>query len=316
MSAHSSIMRRYKWPTFAVFLVIAMITMALLPGGVSAQSSDKELAHLLIGVQGTVGVSREGWNILAQSPAIPGMSIREGDYLVFSGESRAVVLCADLTIREEFSDGVTKCSPNPSAPAFYYPDDVDWLPDTLTVAVASGSTLPEDTGAVQLVQLSADDESALSSLLGSVGGLGLDSDVEAYVVANVLARYDLYYDAINTLTQQPELQCQSADVVRPTGDSAILESPAAYLRLGEWYYFTDDMEASQRYFTCARQLALNNGDTGSAALAAARLGDVTNDQDPFQFYQEAINGFATLEADRAVSALLETCGSRNCTDPR
>jgi hypothetical protein len=305
--------------SYGVLVIIASLLVSRLgPAGLAqAQAPATESpAHLLLLIEGTVGVSREGWSLLAQSPAVVGTSLREGDYLVFSGASRAVILCADLTISEQFADGVAKCSPNPANPAFYYPDSLEWFPNTLMVMTTPDTVLPADTEGVQLAALAVDDLTALNTLLNTVTTLQFDADVDAYVRASIYARYGLYYDALNMLITQEGLQCREATIVRPTGQSAILESPTVYLRAGEWFYFTGDREASERFFTCARQLALNMSDTGNAALAAARLGDVTSDPNPFQFYQEAISGFASLQASETVDGLLILCGVRNCSDPR
>ncbi len=303
-----------------ITLMLVVGIVALLPGLVSAQDDSEraaEASHILLAVEGSVSVSRNGWDILEDSLAPPATSLREGDFLVFAGSSSAVILCADLTLAEQFADGVVECSPDPENPAFYYADNVEWMSsEPLVVAITPETQLPPDTGDVQLVQLSAEDQETLAAQMTAVDGLGLEPDATVFVLASLYARYGLYYDAINILLTHDAIQCRDRAIVRPTGDNPVLESPVSYLRLGEWHYFTGDQAASERFFTCARQLANDIQDEGNAALAAARLGDVTLEGDPFQFYQEAIDYYAALGANTDVDALLDFCGSRNCTDPR
>jgi hypothetical protein len=289
-------------------------------GGVTAQSDsgEDEVAHLLLQVEGAVTVSRDGWDINADSLAVSGSNLREGDYLVFSASSRAVILCADLTLVEQFADGVANCISDPQMPAFYYADGIEWMPetDTQTLFVKVDTSIPADAPAMQTASLAAEDNQALATLQQSIGALGLDPEIQSYVMANLYARYGLYYDAINELVQFDTLQCVDRAVVRPTGSSAIFESPVTYVRLGEWHNFIGNVEASQRFFSCGFQLAEELGDTGNAALSAARSGDVTTNNDEVSYYQQSINRFASLDANENIEVLLGICGSRSCTDPR
>ncbi len=301
--------------------LLAIIIMLIATyGGVTAQSdpNENEVAHLLLQVEGTVNVSRDGWDIRADSLAASGSNLREGDYLVFSGSSRAVILCADLTVVEQFADGVANCISDPPTPAFYYSDLIEWMPadGTSTVTIKPDTTILANAPAIQTQSLSSEDSQTLSTLQQGIAGLNLESEIQSYVTANLYTGYNLYYDAINELLQNDSVQCIERAVVRPTGESSIFESPVTYIRLGEWHYFIGDVEASQRFFACAFQLAEELGDTGNAALAASRSGDVTTNNDEVTYYQQAIDRYATLDADENIEILLGICGSRSCTDPR
>ena len=301
--------------------VLALILMLIATyGGATAQSDpiESEVAHLLLQVEGTVRISREGWNIRADSPAATGSYLREGDYLVFSGSGRAVILCSDLTLAEQYADGVANCISDPQTPAFYYADSIEWIPQTTAqvVMTKSDTIIPSDAPTVQTESLSAEDSQTLTTLQQTIAGLNLEPDVRSYVNASLFARYHLYYDAIQELLQNEGVQCIDRAVVRPTGEGLILESPVTYIRLGEWHYFIGDVEASQRFFSCAFQVAEELGDTGNAALAASRSGDVTTNNDEVTYYQQAIDRFATLDAEDSIQTLLSICGSRSCTDPR
>ena len=301
-------------------LFVLVLLLISISSGVTAQSDsgEDEVAHLLLQVEGTVTVSRDGWDILADSLAVSGSNLREGDYLVFSASSRAVILCADLSLAEQFADGVANCISDPQIPAFYYADAIEWMPetDTQTIIVKADTSIPASAPAMQTESLSAEDSQTLASLEQSIASLGLELEVQSYVTATLYARYHLYYDAINELLQNETVQCIERAVVRPTGSSMIFESPVTYIRLGEWHQFIGDVEASQRFFACGFQLAEELGDTGNAALAAARSGDVTTSDDQVNYYQQAIDRFASLDAIESIEVLLGICGSRSCTDPR
>ncbi len=296
------------------FVIMLIVLVTVLPGVVMAQDvAETPVSHIVVSVEGTVNVSREGWDILAESPVVPGASLRPGDYLVFSGSSEAVVLCADMTLSQQFADGVVSCNPNLETPAFYYPDELDWMSSDVTVT--ANTPVPANPE-IELVALSEEELLTLTDMATALNDLELSPDVIAFAQANLLARYHLYYDAIDLLMGQEAVQCIDRAIVRPTGESPILESSVTYLRLGEWSHYVADDEASRRYFTCALQLANETQDIGNIALISARLGDVTADQEAFQHYQVAIDSYAALQADEAVEAVLEFCGSRNCTDPR
>lgn len=304
-------------------VALTLLVLATLFGGTTLAQEPPEIpedqpAHLVIETEGNVRISRVGWDILAESPIFAGSSLQEGDYLVFSGSSRAVILCADLTVQEQFADGVPDCVTQPETPAFHFADRLEWLPETTRVQVSDATVIPDDTADVTIEQIPSDDLDTLTALQQDIIETdGLAPETTAFALANLYARYDLYFDAIALLTEQEAIQCTERAIVRPEGVSQVLEAPAAYLRLGEWSYYINDLASGERYFTCAFQLAEEIGDTGYAALAAVRLGDITDDETQAAvFYQNAIDRFATLEADEAVDQLLGICGTRNCTDPR
>lgn len=299
-----------------VITLLIVLTMVL-PGVMVAQEeTETPVAHLVVSLEGTINVSREGWDILAESPVVPGTSLRPGDYLVFSGSSEAVVLCADLTLAEQFADGVVSCRPNLENPAFYYADGLDWMLAENAVAVTGASPVPADPGDVQLVPLTDEEIATLSQMETTLTQLGLEPGVDVFAKANLWARYQLYYDAVALLLEQEAVQCTERPVVRPTGEVPILESSVTYLRLGEWSHYIGLDDASLRFFNCALQLATEANDVGNIALASARLGDMAPAEEAIQHYQVAIDAYAALQADEAVETVLEFCGSRNCADPR
>ena len=308
--------RQIKTLSFLGLILMLLATY----GGVTAQtdSEEAEVAHLLIQVEGTVTVSRDGWDINADSLAPAGSNLREGDYLVFSGSGSAVILCADLSLFEQYADGVVDCISDPQMPAFYYADGIEWIPtsDTPVVMVKGDTVIPSNAPSMQTEPLSSEDSQGLSTLQQEVVALGLDPDIQSYVMANLYARYGLYYDAINEILQHESVQCIDRAVVRPTGENLIFESPVTYIRLGEWHHFIGQADASQRFFACAFQLSEELGDPGDAALAAARSGDVTTNNDEVSYYQQAIDRYALLDANDSIETLLGICGSRSCTDPR
>jgi hypothetical protein len=134
-----------------------------------------------------------------------------------------------------------------------------------------------------------------------------------------LATYGLYYDAVNLLLSSSALQCVQRPFVEPdTSDGVIntLESPQTYIRLGEWYHIINGADASEQFLNCAFELAGQLGDTANQALAAARLGDfATDSNNKIEWYQLAINLYAPLTATNSIDALIEACGSANCTRP-
>jgi hypothetical protein len=305
-----------------LMLTTVLVISLVLPGLASAQSDDEEIAHLLLVVEGTVNVNREGWDDYNTfSPAYSGTPIRARDYLQVTGNSRAVILCADLTIVEQFADGVVDCNSNPNPAAFIYFNSVLWdeTPQP-TPTVVSQSTLPPEADGVSTEDLDDNSLAVVNSGLQALANIGLDDESYTYATANLLATYGLYYDAINVLVNTGELDCtvQRAFVEPDTSDGVIsaFESPQVYLRLGEWYHTINGQEASERYLNCAFELSGQLGDIANQALAAARLGDLsTETSDKIFWYQQAINLYAPLTATNSIQSLIEACGSSNCTQP-
>ncbi len=312
----------YKKIRFKALIgIVLAVTLIPLAGGVTAQSDDEEITHLLLATSGTVGVNREGWDDYNTfSPAFPGTPVRARDYLQVTGNSQAVILCADLTIVEQYADGIVECNSNPNPTAFIYSNDVMWndvpQPDPAATPL---STVPSGSDGVPTVSISPEDEAILNSGLAALGSMGLDEESLAYATANLYAQFGLYYDAINTILATSTRQCVERPFVEAdTSDGVIsmFESPTTYIRLGEWYHMIEGEEASEQLLNCAFELAGLLGDTASQALAAARLGDFSTDAaDKIGWYQQAINLYSPLTASSSVQSLLEACGSSNCSLP-
>lgn len=312
----------YKKIRFKVLIgIVLALTLIPLTGGVTAQSDEEEITHLLLATSGTVGVNREGWDDYNTfSPAFPGTPVRARDYLQVTGNSQAVILCADLTIEEQYADGIVECNSNPNPTAFIYSNEVMWgdvpQPDPAATAL---STVPSGSDGVPTVSISPEDEAILNSGLAALGSMGLDEESLAYATANLYAQFGLYYDAINTILATSTRQCVERPFVEPdTSDGVIsvFESPTTYIRLGEWYHLIEGAEASEQFLNCAFTVGGEIGDTASQALAAARLGDFSTDAaSKIEWYQQAINLYSPLTDSSSVQSLLEACGSSNCSLP-
>ncbi len=303
-----------------ILLLASLMTMA---GGstVIAQTGEEEVTHLLLATSGTVNVNREGWDDYNTfSTAYPGTPVRARDYLQVTGNSQAVILCADLTIAEQYADGIVECNSNPNPTAFIYFNEVIWkdVPQP-SPAATSLSTIPTNSNGVSTTSISPDDEAILNSGLAALASYGLDEESLAYATANLYAQFGLYYDAINTILATSTRQCVErpfVDADTSDGVISVFESPTAYIRLGEWYHLIDGADASEQFLNCAFELAGVLDDTASQALAAARLGDFSTDAaQKIDWYQQAINLYSPLTASGSVQSLLEACGSSNCTLP-
>lgn len=304
-----------------LMLTTVLVISLVLPSLARAQSDDEEIAHLLLVVEGTVNVNREGWDDYNTfSPAYSGTPIRARDYLQVAGNSRAVILCADLTIVEQFADGVVDCNSNPNPVGFIYLNSVLW-DETPQPApkVVNGSKVPPSADGVAAENLDDNSVAIVNNGLQALANAGLDEESSAYATANLLATYGLYYDAINLLLSSSDLQCVQRPFVEPdTSDGVIsaFESPQTYIRLGEWYHTINGADASEQFLNCAFELAGQLGDTANQALAASRLADFsTESADKIAWYQQAINLYAPLTATNSIQSLIEACGSSNCTQP-
>lgn len=305
----------------ALIGIVLILTLIPLAGGVTAQGDKKEVSHLLLATSGTVNVNREGWDDYNMfSPAFPGTPVRARDYLQVTGNSQAVILCADLTVVEQYADGIVECNSNPNPTAFIYSNEVMWddvpQPDPAATAL---STVPSGSDGVPTISISPEDETILNSGLAALSSMGLDEEALAYATANLYAQFGLYYDAINTILATSTRQCVERPFVEPNtsdGVISVFESPTTYIRLGEWYHLIEGTEASEQFLNCAFELAGRLDDTASQALAAARLGDFSTDAaDKIGWYQQAINLYSPLTASSSVQSLLTACGSSNCSLP-
>ncbi|MBI5931860.1 MAG: hypothetical protein HY862_21300 [Chloroflexi bacterium] len=314
-----------KQMRFKIFMVVLAVSLLTLTGVVSAQprqqSNEQEVTHLLLAVSGTVNINREGWDDYNTfSPAFPGTPVRARDYLQVAGNSQAIILCADLTVVEQYADGIVQCDSNPNPTAFVYLNEAVWKDAPQPAPAATSlSTIPENANGVSTTTLSSQDEAILNAALSALSSLGLDEESLAYATANLYAQFGLYYDAINTILATSTRQCVErpfVDADTSDGVISVFESPMTYIRLGEWYHMIDGADASDQFLHCGFELAGTLADIASQALAAARLADFSTDAtDKINWYQQAINLYAPLTDSGSLQSLIEACGSSNCTLP-
>ncbi len=303
-------------------LILVLLAVVLTGAPVTAQKAS-DAVHLVLSVEsdGGVNINRFNWDVQALSPVYPGTSVGTSDFLDLSGRSRVIVLCTDLQIVEQLNSEVPRCNPYPNVTAFFSADDPTWIPDSGPVMVFDPAALPEgiDASAAELETLSNAAQTETTTLTQTIQGLGLSEEAEAFAVASVYRTEGLYLDAIATLLDLPDIECQRPrGVTAPTGtDRPLVKSPVLYLRLGELYQMIGQDEDAGRYYECAAVLAEALQDPANLGLAFARWANISEDPgQAIQFYQNAINNFALLGAADYADAMLEVCGSRNCTMPQ
>ncbi|HEX3052511.1 MAG TPA: tetratricopeptide repeat protein [Aggregatilineaceae bacterium] len=303
--------------------LLVLVAMLLTGAGVTATAQkSSDAVHLVLSVEsdGGVNINRFNWDVQALAPVYPGTSVGASDFLELMGRSRVVVLCTDLQIVEQLNSEVPRCNPYPKVTAFFAADDPSWTPDSGPVMVFDPAALPEgiDASAAELETLSGNALDETNTLTQTIQGLGLSAEAEAFAVASVYRTEGLYLDAIATLLDVPNIECQRPrGVTAPTGtDRPLAKSPVLYLRLGELYQLIGQDEDAGRYYECAAVLAEALQDPANLGLAFARWANLSEDPgQAIQFYQNAINNFATLGAADFANDMLEVCGSRNCTMP-
>lgn len=305
-------------------IALLMVVGVLLPGTALAQprlqdSDEPQPAFLVIQVDGgaeNITLNRSTWDDLnATITVFPSMTVLSRDYVYINGSASLRILCADLTVAELFSNGVADCAENPDNPAFVNMDTLDWNPQDVEVFVRDTSEVPAETDGVETTSVDSNTLSLVEGYEATIVGLNLDDEIQAYALAVMYATHGMYYDAINTLQTADNLQCvQQRPSARLDGDMSAFETPAPYLRLGEWYAVTGGEEASLRYLGCAQELAVSQNDLWDGATALARLAVQTDDAaQKTELYQQAIDNYLQLSASDAVDAMIELCGSANCS---
>ena len=91
--------RFYTWAA-PVFLGLIRFGFPLLmiTTAYPADSVDDRSMHLVVSVEGRVAVKHKGWSNYA--PAVFGTDLRAGDLLKIDENSRAMIVCSDLTLRD------------------------------------------------------------------------------------------------------------------------------------------------------------------------------------------------------------------------
>jgi len=86
-------MRKFFW-----FLVFLQFAFAAVPPMFAAESADEGSMHLAVSVEGQVVVKRKGWTSYA--PVVFGTYLQPGDLLRIEENSRARIVCSDLTLHD------------------------------------------------------------------------------------------------------------------------------------------------------------------------------------------------------------------------
>jgi hypothetical protein len=307
-----------------IFLALAAVLISV-PGSAAGQDNSLEPAHLVISVNNGSDalLNRMDWDVNAWAPLFPGTTVRTGDYIELSGRTTVIVMCTDLSLLEQRSSEVPRCDPYPGSTAFFYYDDPTWVPadnpDRIVVGSVDTSALPQDIGNpndFNLVTLEGDALARVSDRTSTILSLDIPAEAQAFALASYYRSEDMLLDAISVLSAADIGCTEQRPRVESNGDRTIDQSPVVYLRLGEMYQMLGQRDAAERYYRCSADLATTLQDPANAALANARLANIA--QDPGQateFYQNAINNYMLLDAATDANAMLEICGSRNCTLP-
>jgi tetratricopeptide (TPR) repeat protein len=308
-------------------LILVIITVVAVGGSATAQGNSPEPAYLVLSVDegADAVVSRNGWDVAAWSPLMPGASLRLGEYVQLSGRTTIVVLCSDLTVLEQRSSEAPRCNRYPEFDAFVYLDDPTWIPDTtpapVNVISTDPATFPEVVSAqnLNLVPLSGDKAAEVEQRVSAILDLDVPDEAKVFALGSYYRAEGMLIDALGALTAMPSLECtaQRPTVELPAADERTLtQSPVLYLRLGELYQMIGQIEDAARNYDCAITLAEGLSDPADAGLAYARRATLSTDPaEALQFYQQAINYYVTLGAVDSANEVLEICGSRNCTLP-
>jgi hypothetical protein len=104
---------------FFLFLVSLQFAFAAGPPMFAAESADDGSMHLAVSVEGQVVVKRKGWTSYA--PVVFGTYLQPGDLLRIAENSRARIVCSDLTLHD-VPAGVTGVPCNSSRPVLQRPD--------------------------------------------------------------------------------------------------------------------------------------------------------------------------------------------------
>lgn len=290
---------------------------ALLPGAIHAQDDDDvQPANIIINTEGVTSYNRATWDDPnADNLALPGTPLHSDDYVLVSGDSTALVICADLSTVELLANGTPECNSNPDNPAFITFDRLDWDPTEIDILVTDEIVLPDGIDEIDNTT-PANNIDLVNDYASAIQQLPVNTDAQMYARAYMLASNGLYLDAINALQELEGLQCTEQRPFVEIDDVTITSSPTTYLRLGEWFAIAGNTEISERYLQCATEAAGEIGDDVTYALALVRLATLSGDADVAAgLYQEAIDRFDSLTATEAMETLLDLCGSANCTRP-
>lgn len=310
--------------------LIAVVVLALPVGAQdSGPGGTSEPAHLVLSVDngGEAHINRMDWDINAWSPLLPATSVRSSDYIDLAGRTTVKILCTDLVLLDQLGSQAPACNAYPTVTAFFFTDDPTWTQrggiGTVTTLPADMAIIPEEVdnpGAYNLRELSGGELDTLLAQVSAVLALDVSPEARAYALSSLYRGQGALFEALGTLTALPDLGCTrrrpAVDV--PTGESRPLtQSPALYIRIGELYEMLNQPPDAQRSYGCAVDLAQALGDTADLALAQARWANIADDPgQAIQFYQQSINNYWALGALTNASAVLEICGSRNCTAPQ
>jgi hypothetical protein len=306
--------------------ILLIVALGGLPYAAAQEASSSPIpAHLVVSVTGSgARINRMDWDLNAFSPVFPGASARASDYIDLSGRTTVIVVCTDLTVIDQRGSEVPQCSTYPALTAFIYEDDPTWTVPSgaLTVVTLPADLAPvppevTDPTAYTLKELAGSDLDALRTVVNTINGLDLTDEAKAFALSSYYRSQDATFAALGALTALPDLGCTSRrpTVTPPTGeDRPLAQSPVLYLRVGELYQMLGQNDDAMRNYGCAADLAQALSDPADLALASARQANVTSDPaQAIQFYQTAIDNYSALGAKTQASALLDICGSRNCT---
>lgn len=310
-----------------VSLVILIVLIALAAGPVWAQGGGLQPAHLVLSVDnGTEArLNRMDWDVEAWAPLFPATSVRSNDYIDLQGRTTVMILCADLTLVDQRGSESPGCDPYAYGEAFIYADSPRWLPDDEArgaIPILSDESVPPeitDPGAISMQVLGEGDLAAITQQADMILNLPVSEEAQAFALSSLYRAQGLFIDSIRELTALPDIGCSARRpfVDPPSGDTiSLVQSPVLYLRLGELFQLVAQDEDALRYYQCAAEQAEALSDPSSTALAYARQGAMAADPaEAIRLYQLAIDNYAALGATEDANAMLEICGSRNCTLP-
>jgi hypothetical protein len=303
-------------------VLIGIVALGVGPFAAAQDTSTPEAAHLVLSVTGSgARINRMDWDLNAFAPVFPGASVRASDYIDLTGRTTVMVLCTDLTLIDQRGSEVPRCDQYPTITAFYYVDDPTWKADpSQTINTLPDETIPPevtDPGAHQTSELSGSTLDEVLSAVETINGLAVDGAAQAFALSSYYRTQGALFSALGALTTLPDLGCTARrpSVTPPTGeDRPLVQSPVTYLRVGELYEMLGQPDDAVRNYSCAADLADALSDPADLALAYARQANVINDPvQVIQFYQTAIDNYAGLGATTQANALLDICGTRNCT---
>ncbi len=316
--------------TSLIFLLVALLVAALplMAQGTQQGGESTEPAHLVLTVDsgGDARINRVDWDVNAFALVFPGTGVRSSDYIDLSGRTTIKVLCTNLALLDQRGSEVPACDPYSSKSAFFYYDDPRWS----TEGVATVVTYPADLAAIpaevrnpagyNFNELTSGELDAVRADVSTITSLGVPAEAQAFALSSLYRGQGMIFQALAELVAIPGLECieRRPSVTPPSSDTrTMVQSPVLYIRIGELYELLGQPEDALRNYRCAGELAQVIGDPATIALAFARWANIEPDgAQAIQYYQRAIDNYAQLKAADSASAMLEICGSRNCTMPQ